>query len=326
MLPRKKENRKRAKKENVLDVKARSDSTSRRRARVLIMAVSFCVGIVGSAWGIWKGGEYLLNRLVYDNKSFAIQKIEIRSNGVITRERLLQWAGVREGDNLLEIDLPAVKRNLELAPNIRSVSLERQLPNELKIRVWEREPIARFVAVLPQGERGAYQRIEYLLDVEGFVMLPLDPQFRVAAAREREQSLPMLVNLDPAELRLGESVKGLTARSALQLIEAFPGSRMFTETMLKSVDVSAPTTLLVRDESGAQVTFGFDRVENRLENQLNRWRLVYDRGLSQGLRIETLDLSIQNNIPAIWRPVEKRAATDSNTEIEAAKPNRKTNV
>lgn len=322
MLPRKKENRKRTKKENVLDVKARSDSTARRRAQIVVMALSFCLGIIGSAWGVWKGGEYLLNRFVYDNKSFAIRKIEIRSNGVITRERLLLWAGVREGDNLLELDLPGVKRNLELAPNIRSVSLERQLPNELKIRVWERQPVARYVAVLPRGERGAYQRIEYLLDAEGFVMLPINPQFRVAAAREREKSLPMLVNLAPAALRLGESVKGLTARSALLLIGAFPQSRMFGETMLKTIDVSAPTTLLVRDESGAQITFGLDR----FETQLNRWRLVYDRGLAQGLRVESLDLSIQNNIPAIWRPVEKRAASDSNTAIEATKPNRKTNV
>lgn len=322
MLPRKKENRKRTKKDNVLDVKARSDSTSRRRAQFLFMAVSFSVGIIGGAWGIWKGGEFLLNRFVYDNKSFAIRKIEIRSNGVITRERLLQWAGVREGANLLEIDLPGVKHNLELTPNIRSVSLERQLPNLLKIRVWERQPVARYAAVLPRGEQGAYQRIEYLLDAEGFVMLPIDPRYRVATARERDKSLPMLINLDPAELRLGERVKGVTARSALQLIDVFPQSRMFTETRLKTIDVSAPTTLLVLDVNEAQITFGLER----FEAQLNRWRLVYDRGLTQGLRVESLDLSIQNNIPAIWRPVEKRAATDSNSEIEATKPNRKTNV
>ena len=100
-------------------------------------------GIIGSAWGVWKGGEYLLDRFVYENKSFAITKIDIRSNGVITRERLLQWAGVKEGDNLIDLDLPQLKRSLELAPNIRSVSLERQLPNVLKVRVWERMPAAR---------------------------------------------------------------------------------------------------------------------------------------------------------------------------------------
>jgi hypothetical protein len=322
MLPRKKENRKRPKKENVLDVKARSDSTSRRRAQVVFMALSFFVGIVGSAWGIWKGGEYLLNRFVYESKSFAIQKIEIRSNGIITRERLLHWAGVKVGDNLLELDLPRVKTNLELAPNIRSVSLERKLPNVLKIRVWEHHPVARFVAVLPRGDNGSYQRMEYLLDAEGFVMLPIDPQYRIATAREREKSLPMLIKLDPAKLRLGARIEGLTVRSALQLIGTFPQSRMIKETMLKSIDVSAPTTLLVRDENGSQITFGFDRYEN----QLNRWKLVYDRGLSHGLRIQSLDLSIQNNIPAIWRPVEKSARSHSKPAIEATKPNRKTNV
>lgn len=322
MLSRKKENRKRHKKENVLDVKARSDSVSRRRLQIVFMALSFCAGIIGSAWGIWKGGEYLLNRFVYDNKSFAIRKIEIQSNGVITRERLLQWAGVEVGDNLLELDLPRIKTNLELAPNIRSVSMERQLPNVLKIRIWERKPVARFVAFQPLGDKGAYQRIDYLLDAEGFVMLPIDPRFRITTAREREKALPMLVKLDPSKLRLGEQVKGLTARSALKLIGVFPQSRMVRETTLKTIDVSAPTTLLVRDEGDTQITFGFDR----FESQLNRWRLAYDRGLTQGLRIESLDLSIQNNIPAIWRPVEKSATSDSNTANEATKPHRKTNV
>jgi len=322
MLSRKKENRKRARRENVLDVKARSDSAGRRRLHIAGMAVLFCVGIVGGVWGAWQGGEYLLDRFVYENKSFSIAKIDIRSNGVITRERLLHWAGIAEGDNLIDLDLPAIKRNLELAPNIRSVSLERQLPNTLKIRVWERQPIARVVAVVPKTRSGRFTRMEYLLDAEGFVMLPVDPQWRVARARQREKALPMLVNLDPAELRVGQQVGSLGVRAALDLVIAFPGSPMLGEAMLTTIDVSAPTTLLVSDENGARITFG-------LENhalQLARWRLIRDRGTAQGLRIESLDVSISNNVPAVWRTAGEESPPESATANESTIPHRRTNV
>ena len=321
MLNRKKENRKRARRENVLDVKARSDSVNRRRLHVAFMALSFCVGILGSAWGVWKGGEYLLDRFVYENKSFAITKIDIRSNGVITRERLLHWAGVKEGDNLIDLDLPQVKRSLELAPNIRSVSLERQLPNILKVRVGERTPVARVVVVAPRTDRGNFSRVEYLVDGEGFVMLPVDPKWRIASAREREKSLPLLVSLPPAELRVGRQIESLGARAALDLVRAFPRSPMFGETMLATIDVSAPTTLLVRDESGARITFGLE--DHDL--QFARWRLVRDRGAAQGLRIETLDVSIKNNVPAIWRAAENTEAKPD-AASESTKPHRRTNV
>ncbi len=321
MLSRKQENRKRRRKENVLDVKARSDTVTRRRAQIAFMAVTFCLGIIGSAWGIWRGGEYLLDRFVYQNQSFAIAKIEIRSNGVITRERLLSWAGVQPGDNLLDLDLPLIKRNLELAPNIRSVSLERQLPNVLKLRVWERQPVARVVVVIPRTDRGLFQRAEYLLDAEGYVMLPVDPRWRVAEAQDREKGLPQLLHVDPSELRVGEQVKSLGVRAALDLVRAFARSPMSGETMLATIDVSAPTTLLVRDESGSRITFGLDGHDL----QFARWRLVRDRGAAQGLRIDTLDVSIKNNIPAIWSAVEE-AESQPIAANEPAKPYRRTNV
>jgi len=322
MLSRKKENKKRIRRENVLDVKARSESVSRRRVQVALMAVLFGVGIVGSAWGLWKGGEYVLDRFVYENESFSIARIDIRSNGVITRERLLQWAGVAEGDNLIDLDLPVIKRNMELAPNIRSVSLERQLPNVLKIRVWERKPVARVVAVSPGKGKDGLSRTVYLLDSEGCVILPVDPKWRVAKARQREKSLPLLVNLDPSELRIGQQVESLGVRAALDLAQAFPKSPMHGEAMITTIDVSAPTTLLVRDETGSRITFG---LENH-ELQLVRWRLIRDRGAAQGLRIESLDVSISNNVPAVWRAAEHRSNLEPNTANESTTPHRRTNV
>jgi cell division septal protein FtsQ len=58
----------------------------------------------------------------------------------------MRWSGVREGENLLGLDLARVKRDLELVPLIRSAAVERVPPNTLRIRVSEREPLARVLA------------------------------------------------------------------------------------------------------------------------------------------------------------------------------------
>jgi hypothetical protein len=153
-------------------------------------------------------------------------------------------------------------------------------------------------------------------------MLPVDPQWRVARARQREKALPMLVNVDPSELRVGRQVGALSVRGALDLVLAFPKSPMFGEAMLATIDVSAPTTLLVSDENGARITFG-------LENhalQLARWRLIRDRGTAQGLRIDSLDVSISNNVPAVWRTAEESSTPENAAANESTIPHRRTNV
>jgi hypothetical protein len=53
-------------------------------------------------------------------------------------DQLRRWAAVRLGDNLLALDLPSVKRNLELVSVIRSVAIERALPHTLRISVTAR--------------------------------------------------------------------------------------------------------------------------------------------------------------------------------------------
>src|SRR5580692_6029024 len=54
-----------------------------------------------------------------------------------------RWTGVKEGANLIGLDLASVKRNLELVSVIDSVSVERVLPHTLRVRVTERQPIAQ---------------------------------------------------------------------------------------------------------------------------------------------------------------------------------------
>src|ERR1019366_5624356 len=107
---------------HVLDVKLRSDQV--RASRLRLGTVSFLV-VFGTFFGLyllWRVGEATLNAFVYDNADFAIQQIEVATDGKIAPEQIRRWSRVKPGANLIGLDLAEVKRNLDLVPVIDSVS------------------------------------------------------------------------------------------------------------------------------------------------------------------------------------------------------------
>ena len=244
-------------------------------------------------FGSWRGGEWALRALLYENSAFAIHHLDVETDGVIAREQLRRWAGVKLEDNLLALDLERVKRDLELVPVIHSVSIERRLPHTLKIRATEREPIARFFypRLRPGGlgERGVY-----LIDSQGMVMAPLEPHQRAAPASINTDLLPVLIGIPPDELRPGHRVESPQVRGALHFIQEFERSAMAELTQIKEILLTNSGILLVTTSHGSELAFGFGDASQ----QLRRWRAVHDYVQRAGKYVAWMDLSVSNNVPA----------------------------
>jgi cell division septal protein FtsQ len=245
-----------------------------------------------TAYLLWRIGGWTMDRLVYQNQAFSVAEIDMQTDGVIATEQLRRWAGVKNGQNLLALDLARVKRNLELVPFIQSVSVERILPHTLRIRVCEREPIAQ-VMVSRSRLGGRIEQAVYHLDADGWVMAPLDPRQRATPQNQPEQ-LPLISGLKVAHV--GHPVEVLQAKAALQLIDAFDRSTMAGVTELKKIEVSAAEVLVATTGQGGEVTFGL----TDFEQQLRRWHEIYEMGQKLGKAVATLDLAVSNNIPATW--------------------------
>ena len=99
---------------HVLDVKLRSDQVRAARTRLASIALGVTLGTVFGLYLFWRAGEWALDKFVYENPTFAIQRIEVQTDGVIAPEQLRRWSGVKPGANLIALDLASVKRNLEL--------------------------------------------------------------------------------------------------------------------------------------------------------------------------------------------------------------------
>jgi len=281
---------------HVLDVKLRSEQVRVTRIRMAIMAVSIPAFTVFGLYLFWRTGEWALDKFVYENAEFAIQRVEVQTDGVMAPDQLRSWSGVKPGANLIALDLASVKRNLEFWPVVGSVSIERILPRTLKIRVTERKPIAQVNMPRATGVNGVVISV-FQLDADGVVMQPLDPRSNVISLSQMKDSrLPVITGLNVSQLQPGHSVTLPQARTALQLISVFGRSPMAGLVDLRRIDVSAPGVVVVTTGQGGEITFGLQN----LEQQLGRWREIYDLAQGRNKVIVSLDLAVANNVPLRW--------------------------
>ncbi len=150
-------------------------------------------------WGFFLFLGWLGSILFSGNSRFDLQQVEARSDGVLPEAMLVEWAGVEDGSNLFDLDLPEIRERLESNAIIRKAVLRRQLPDSLLITVNERVPLARLGQV--EG------RMNWLVDEEGVI---LQKSFQ-------HKHLPFLLGVtDP--LMLGTDISEGRAESALNYL------------------------------------------------------------------------------------------------------------
>jgi POTRA domain, FtsQ-type len=314
---RKPRNRRGSRPQDVLDVKMRSSRLRAARARLVGTGLGVCLLTVVGLYCLWCVGDWMLDRLVYENNSFAIQKIDVLTDGVIAPDQLRRWSGVELGQNLLALDLAWVKRNLELVPAVQSVSVERILPGTLRLGVTERRPVAQIQVPEPRAG-GGIELVVFEVDADGYVMLPLDPRQRAVPSNAADNQLPVISGIYVSDLQPGRKLESVQAHAALEWIAAFQSSPMAGLVELKRIDVSSPEVLTVTTGQGSEITFSLDD----FDRQLSRWQAVYQWGFRMNKIIATLDLAISNNIPARWLD----AGAMPPSPPHEAKPRRRKNV
>ncbi len=284
----------------LLSVKVQSQQTRRERLRWLRSLSALVAAIAAIIAVCWQGGAFALNRLVYENESFSVRQLDYRTDGIINVGQLKQWGGVRSGENLLKLDLLRIKRDIELAPRVKAASVERFLPDTLQVRVAERVPMAQIWAWQRDGAGVTdYDCVRLQLDETGHVMSPIGGRSVVAPEKQAEWSLPVVSGIELKKLKSlapGRPAGLPKLRAALGLIGEFRRSPLAGVVDLRVIDLSQPRILRVTTGDGGQV----DLSTGRLARQLNRWARIQAHGQKFGLAIETVDLSVTNNVPVRW--------------------------
>lgn len=98
--------------------------------------------VVLAAVAVGAGGGYGA-RSIYDgllsSDLFAIKSIEVSGGKRLSREKILSLAGIREGQNIFRVDAEQAVNQIASHPWVKGVTVRRQFPDRVIIRVVERE-------------------------------------------------------------------------------------------------------------------------------------------------------------------------------------------
>jgi len=243
-------------------------------------AVVFAIGaLVLLAFGI--------RNFFRDDPRFRIgasSSIQIMGNSQVTRSELLSVFGSDLGRNIFFIPLGARRAALEELPWVEHATVMRLLPDQLRIAIVERTPVA-FVR---------HGNTIGLVDAHG-VLLHLPP----AAMAAKHYSFPVVSGISPKDPL---PVRAARMRLYQQFVSDLDSGGAKVSTQLSEVDISDPEdvwALLPAQGSDIQVHFGdsdFLARYRSYQQHLPEWRQQYPHLASVDMRYENqvvLDMAQQ---------------------------------
>jgi hypothetical protein len=266
-------------KDPLLEVET-TTAPERRLWRTLAVVIPLLlVVLVGTIW--WVGvtaGRVLFTH----NPRFALRHLRIQASGpMITEAHVRDYLGIAEGTNLFWVDIAALREEfLRKTPSVKSMTINRRLPDTLEIQLSERVAVARVGRFKPLG---------------------IDPDGYVYHLRSPSRELPMIDGAYDANLRPGMQAGGMF-RCALQVIEACRKGPYNPALRVESIDIANGEYLDLRLANGERVRLAWEHMnENsdpsnrRLNAKLEQLSAVLRTTAGRGKRVAMADLTFNED-------------------------------
>jgi cell division protein FtsQ len=284
-------NRRKKRPEYLLDVKVQTRGRALRRLRVMVVLL-LGLGLLSlTGYGMYRLTKGTIDRFVYNNPRFAIRQVVVDNDGVLTPERIVQFAGVQVGQNLLSIDLDRVRGNLEMLPLVRAVEVRRMLPDRLFIRVNERVAVARLR--VPTRELG--DTIFYI-DRSGFVMKPVKLADGTLLQPEMPRSVPILTGVSLADARVGKQVESEQIYRALALLDKLDQAVAGSLLEIEQIDLSKPRQLVMTTSQHTTVKVDVEE----FPQQLRRLGVILRWAQQRQKQMQMVDLTVNRDVPVTF--------------------------
>ncbi len=259
-------------------------AAQRKRFRVKrflerVWLLSKCLGALACCVALVWGGVHVY-WLLQESEYFRVRTIQVTGQSPLTRRQMLRILDLPANITLLQLDVTRLGARLERHPLVHTVTIRRQFPETLQIRIQERTPYLTVAA-------GADHMV---VDADGVVLRPAKPG--------RDRHLPQLKLEGERALAAGMRLQQADIQRAIALLRTYHAS---------SVAATMRVASLVVEKSGASrwrfasypfpIRFGEGRIGTQLERLPPVLRYIRERGLA----VRVLDLSYQKR--AVVMPV-----------------------
>lgn len=166
---------------------------------------------------------------------FSLRHIHVQGTISLKPESIIEQSGLKPGSNLFKLDTQGAALKTELDPTVKSVKIERKLPDAVVIKIVERTPTA-----LVAGGEGLI-----IVDDEGIF---------IKAAEPGASNLPLVSGVPiPENARPGSDLSTPGLRAALSLIGLLDKAFL---TGVVEIVAPTPESLTLKTRQGVEIRFG----------------------------------------------------------------------
>lgn len=283
----------------------RSDSRKSRGIRRAVVIrqtfkIAMCTIAVVMAFVMVK---HAFHRMLFQNEHFALQDIEFRTDGKLSRAVVLDKTGLVGSENLLELDLRKVETMISQLPTVAEATVEKRLPNGLFIEISERQPVA-WLSCSSLGIRPRSSTSGQLIDAEGHA---------IACDRLRIEymSFPVIEVSELPAVVTGRKIESDTLKAALHCLAEGSAILMPMRASITEIHARNDYSLLVVLNSGEEAIISNDQVES----DMTRFATAY-QALSrdhEDQRAWRVNLLAQRNVPLVYLDRERESRAEVRT-------------
>ncbi len=253
-------------------------------------------------------GAIVLRRQILANNRFNLataNNLQMTGATEVSKTELFPVFKQDIGHNVFQIPLSARRKELEQISWVQRATVMRVLPNQLRVSVVERTPVA-FVRSTPEDQQIG------LVDADG-VLLKLP----ASLVSQRHYSFPVVTGVD-AKDSLAERHKRMVVYMRL-IRELDSGNRKFSE-QISEIDLRDPNDARVlMPEAGADILahFGSDHFLERYQtyqSHIAEWRQQYPKLSTVDLRYEQQVILRQSDDSSAAAPHPDQLAAAQSTQ------------
>ncbi|MFO7839278.1 MAG: FtsQ-type POTRA domain-containing protein [Desulfosalsimonadaceae bacterium] len=223
---------------------------------------------------------------------FNAESINVRGMERLSREMVLDTAGLEGEVNIIAVNLSMVRKRLVAYPWIRSASVRRELPSRLSVSVREHRPLA----VLDVGRF-------FLIDSRGSI-------FKEAAPPEMT-GLPIISGLECADWKKPDGSRTKVSSAVMSLLQCLEDGAGPRGLAVHEIAVDREMGLTVWSNGPAErIHLGYDGYEQKLQ----RIRRIFAY-IEANRELQPLEyLNAQNPKRIVATPAEQKSS-EANKEV-----------
>jgi len=232
------------------------------------------IGIASGSGFLLASGALLTAQMLLESGYFGVQQVRVEQQERVTEGDILDASDIKVGDSLFDLELHMIGRKIEEHPWIARADVERSFPDQVVIRVVERE--AR--AIIDLGYL-------YYVDNAGevFKMLDADDQL----------DYPVITGIDRQYLLDNPDQTQGCLDLALQLMNELDSRDLFNLDDVSEIHYDQQEGIILHTRIGGvpvrMGTFGFSVKLNRLEK-------IYSDLEPRLMALEYIDLNVSDRV------------------------------